>query len=330
MSTVAERLRRDIEAVIEEVVVTDHDVREARAAVEEHAEARSRRDRRLAVAGVATAAAAITVVAVVAAGVLSPDREPEPTGPAPTDPGALSGLLPGQQPTTDLLTGVWRKDDDVLLVRFLPGGEVRLDSEGTLFADGRPSAGRYEIDGDTVTVRMAEDSTDCAGESFAMGAVVPRPGTMQLIFTSEATGSCLAEPGEEWRLEQILPTSTLYDGYEFSGTGESWPAPTASQLHGVWYLEGGGHLVQLTADGQYVVVDGTAEAADRGRWTWQQAGASLTLTSSDASASCDAGDRLVLREAGLTEIGGPNLQSTIEGNTCRAPWAVDRWVRLSP
>ena len=63
MSTIEERLSRDIEAVTGGVVVTESDLRDARAEVDERIESRRQRNRRRGVAAAAAAAAVVVGVA---------------------------------------------------------------------------------------------------------------------------------------------------------------------------------------------------------------------------------------------------------------------------
>ena len=63
MSTIEERLSRDIEAVTGEIVVTESDLRDARADVEDRIEGERQRDRRRGVVAAAAAAAVVVGVA---------------------------------------------------------------------------------------------------------------------------------------------------------------------------------------------------------------------------------------------------------------------------
>ena len=108
MSSIEERLARDIAAVTGGVVVTESDLKDAREAVDERIDSSQRRRRRLAL-GAAVAAVVVPIVAVTAVGVLGDPESatpvsPVPTDPVPTNPGAADpdtaeAFLTGSAPT---------------------------------------------------------------------------------------------------------------------------------------------------------------------------------------------------------------------------------------
>ena len=83
MSSIEERLARDIAAVTGGVVVTESDLRDARDAVDERIDSGRQRDRRRTVIAAAAAAVLILVLGVTAFLTLGGDDETAP----PADPG---------------------------------------------------------------------------------------------------------------------------------------------------------------------------------------------------------------------------------------------------
>ena len=85
MSSIEERLMRDIAAVTGGVVVTDSDLREASNAVHESIEGYRRRNHRRTVAVAAAAAVALVAAGVTTYLLMSDDSATtQPVGPAPT------------------------------------------------------------------------------------------------------------------------------------------------------------------------------------------------------------------------------------------------------
>ena len=66
MSSIEERLQRDIAAVTQGVIVTEQHLREARSNLDDHIEIGRRRDRRRSLGLVAAAAVVVPIIGVVA------------------------------------------------------------------------------------------------------------------------------------------------------------------------------------------------------------------------------------------------------------------------
>ncbi|HEX4699681.1 MAG TPA: hypothetical protein VH857_10030 [Actinomycetes bacterium] len=146
MSSIEERLVRNIEAVTGGVVVTDSDLRDARAAVDERIEVRKQRNRRRGVLVAAAAAVAVLVVGLVAFRALDADdltAPPAHPGPSSADP--YQDFLVGQTATADALRGVWRLSNDALL-RFSSPNRVSIDEHGRML-DNPDVNGTYTITG---------------------------------------------------------------------------------------------------------------------------------------------------------------------------------------
>jgi hypothetical protein len=334
MSTLEERLARDVAAVAAGVVVTETDLREARAAVDERIGSRRRQGRHAALA-VAAAAAVVAgaVVGVVVVQSGDGDDRPAPTGPTtPVSPSASedhSGFLTGSAPTTELVEGVWRQRerDVTLLMRFLPDGEIWIDGSGALFSSGRALTGTYQIDGDVITVEALYGASVCAGNDIAVRASLPATGLMHVAFISP--DNCFARPDREWVMEQVLPTSPNLATETFAEGAQSWPALEDAQLPGVWFATGGGHLLSLSEAGTYAVAGGSGDLVDQGRWSAQGSPVGLTLVSSVDSATCRAGDQLVLDDVRARSLGRLRMAGTVGRDDCGGDWAVDTWVQLS-
>ena len=177
VSTIEERLSRDIEAVTGEIVVTESDLRDARVAVEDRIEGGRQRDRRRGL--VAAAAVAAVVVGVTTwQGLTGDDASPSPAKPGPS-PEALSDrdqeFLTGDPVTAEVLTGVWRLDNAHHLFRFSSDGRFSYDSTGRLVADPQLD-GTFAVDGDTITLNIEGGTTDCAGQTLTVRAVLALPG----------------------------------------------------------------------------------------------------------------------------------------------------------
>lgn len=334
MNTIEERLARDVAAVAASVVVTETDLREARTAVDERIRNRRRQGRHTALA--VAVAAAVVVGAVVGVVVVQPgdgDDPPAPAGPAtPVSPSASedhSDFLTGSAPTADLVEGVWRQrePDVTLLMRFLPDGEVWIDGSGALFSSGRALTGTYQIEGDTITVEPVYGASVCAGDDIAVRASLPATGLMHVAFISP--DNCFARPDREWVMEQVLPTAPDLAAETFAEGEQSWPALEEAQVPGVWFAAGGGYLLSMSEAGTYAVAGGSGDLVDQGSWSARGSPVGLTLVSSVDSATCRAGDQLVLSDARTKDLGRPHMVGAVERDDCGGDWAVDSWVQLS-
>jgi hypothetical protein len=329
MSTIEERLARDIAAVTGGVVVTESDLQDARDVLERNMEGRQRSRRRT--AAVVAAAAVISVAGVAVARSLGSDQSAPPVAPVSPStsvepvPGPTDLWLTGRAPTPGLLRGVWREDNGGVQMRFSAHGVFASDDRGQIFLD--PGlAGRWELTGDEIRIDVTGGKAGCAGESIVLRVSLAEKGVLHVVPAQQAPTRC-AFLGATWgALEQVLPTSPAIARFRNSDR-ESWtPWPRRSHLDGLWMVEGGGYAMQIGTDGTYVVADRSGEPVDRGRWSYR--GAELTLTSTAQSGTCRPGDRLVWSGVEQLNVGTFALRASVQSNTCDAPWAATHWIKI--
>lgn len=330
MSSIEERLARDIAAVTGGVVVTESDLREAREALDERIDQSRTRDRRRLLTAVAAAAVVVPVLGFVAFRALdSQDRSAPPATPAPTvSTDADSAYLDGGDPTPELIEGVWREDNGGTLLRFEQDGTVQVDTAGTLFSAPLVTAD-YEIDGDLITVTIPpEAQSECSGTGFVLRASLPKPGLMRSVRADDTRGECSPmEVGwEAW--EQVLPTSDGMASLRLP-SGNAWTSlPGQEVLAGDWLAEGGGYVLEINPNGAYYVADDSGEPVDTGQWAASRS--TLTLTSASGSAECSSGDELVLavRWVDPANYGTSGLRGSVQENACGAPWTPTTWILI--
>ena len=333
MSSIEERLVRDIAAVTGGVLVTEPDLKDAREELHERLGSRRQHDRRRAV--IAAAAAVIVLIVVGVAAFLSADgddRTAPPVHPGPTTSDPQADFLTGSAPTPDLLRGVWRLDNGTMAMRFSPPDVISFDNGGQLFGD--PAVhGTYAIRGDLITVTVDGGPAGCDGQELAMRASLPAapvgPGILRLVHTRPGAGNCAPTQDERWVMEQVLPVSPPLAGLVFS-TESGWlPLVGKSALYGVWLAERGGYVLEIDPGGTYYVADDSGDPVDRGRWSLR-GGSDLTLTSSAGSTECSKGDRLVLGSVEQVSpgTGTRGLRSTVQENTCGAAWTPAAWILI--
>ncbi|HET7735039.1 MAG TPA: hypothetical protein VFK52_03630 [Nocardioidaceae bacterium] len=322
MSSIEERLVRDIAAVTEGVTVTEQHLREARSNLEEHIEIGQQRERRRGFAIVAAAAVVVPVVGVLAFQSLGEDKAAvDPSGTPSEDP-SLTQL------SVDDLTGVWRVDNGVMLVQFHADGTAQFNDDGGLF--GSPSTtAEYEIGDDHLTFTTTRSGTDgptCAGFELPLKVSLPGDGNVDLVNEATTGGSCMvARPLERWTLERLLPIAEGAEGV----TGDHLtfdPLTDPGLLHGDWVAEGGGIILELDDDGGYTVAGGSGDVLDRGRWKYEAE--KLSLVSGPDSPSCGDGDRLVMRSVTHVWDGTAFLRGDITTDTCGGTWAKPAWFLL--
>ena len=329
MSSIEERLARDIAAITGGVVVTDSDLREAREAVNERLEVRRRRDRRRTVAVAAAAAVVLAAAGVTAFELLKDDNAAvRPIAPAPTVNDSNAGYLSGRAPTPELVRGVWRLDNGGVAVNFTASGTVRFDSQGTLYSHP-VTTGTYTIDGGVITVTITDAAqSGCAGATFAMRASLPKAGLMHFIATPESSSGCSPVPTAQGAWEQALPTNNKDMATLKTSKRPGWqPLSGKAALAGVFLAAGGGNLLELDRDGTYYVADGPSdEPVDQGQWSLH--GSDLTLTSSDSSIVCSSGDTLALSSLEEVNPGTLFFRGTVTQNTCHAAWTPTEWILI--
>ena len=324
MSSIEERFARDIAAVTGGIIVTESDLREARRNLDERIESSNRRGRIRVVAG--AAAAAVVLAGAVATAFLALGGDEDTAGFADrsgVDPDA--GYLTGGPPTPELVEGVWRLDNGAITLKFDADGDVRFDDHGTLFSQPA-TTGTYAIEGDVISVTTTTaPRTECTGITFRVRASSPEPGILRFVRSDPANTCPQILPGRG-ALEKALPTSPVMAGLVFSQDTGWQPVSGTDTLLGVWLAEGGGHLLEMDADGSYYIADDSAEPIDQGRWSLR--GADLTLTSSAQSVACEANDRLTLVGMQWVNPGTIALRGTLRENTCGGAWTPATWILL--
>jgi hypothetical protein len=329
MSTIEERLERDIAALAGGVVVTESDLKDAHDAVEERLEFGRQQSRRRTVAMVVAAAVAIPIVGVALVRAVDKDESAPPVAPVlPVTPvetvsAQPGGWLIGRPPTRDLIQGVWREDDGGVQLRFTAPDGFAADNVGRLFHD--PGlVGTWDLKGDEITITLTGGTDGCAGEKFAMRASLADQGTLRFAPTYRSVGRCA--PFHAWgALQQVLPTSPDMAAFILPKKPAGKPWPDRRSLYGLWQAEGGGYAMELGRDGSYVVADNSGEPVDRGRFSLRDA--ELTLTSSARSVRCSTGDRLVWSDLRLVDPGTLGLRgATVLENSCGASWADKNWI----
>jgi hypothetical protein len=328
MSSIEEQLARDIAAVTQGVVMTDSDLREARDRMEERIDLKRRRDRRRTTLGALVAAVVIPVLAFTAFQALDGDEKTVP----PVDPGPSASVDPeadfltGSAPTMEALAGVWRVDNGVTMLSFDADGNVSFDDRGQLFSS--PAVvGHYAVERDVITIWVIGGAAGCEGQEIHMRASLPAPGAGRIVQTEPGSGACAPEQNGRWALEQELPTSPDLRELVFSSDKGWEPVSDPTTLHGDWQAEGGGHILELAPDGTYLVAAAKGSSLDRGRWSFSETPARLSLVSDDVG-PCRTGDRLVL--GGLEQIdpGTTVIRGTVEENTCSAAWTPKAWILI--
>ena len=327
MSSLEERLARDIAAVTRSVVMTDSDLQEAREVLEQNMD-RRRRSRRRTAAVLVAAAVVVPLVGVAVAKSLTSDQSAAPLSPvtpsSAADPVANDPALwlTGRAPTRELVRGLWREDNGAIQVRFAEDGAFSADAAGQEFTDP-DVVGDWTLTGDRIRVEVSGGKADCAGETIAMRVSVAGKGVLHVVPAEPASRCALLT--DTWEaLEQVLPTSPAIARFKNSDQGDWKRWPPRDGLDGLWLVEGGGFAMELGADGTYVVAGPSGEPVDGGWWT--RRGTSLALTSSARSTACTPGDRLVWTGLEQLRPGTFALRATVHRNTCRAPWAATHWI----
>ena len=329
--SIEERLARDVADVVRGVVVTDADLREAQAAVNDRIHSRRQHDRRRSGVAAAAAAAAVAVILLGVAAYFTfggADEAAPPAAPGPSTAAAIdhhASFLTGRAPAPELLEGVWRLDNGGVLMRFAAPDLVSWDRTGRLFEDPGVQ-GRYAIDGENITITVDGGPAGCGGQEIAVRASLPSPGTMHLVYTEPGQGPCNGAEHERWVMEQVLPAGPVFTELDFSGLSGWRPLLDPARLHGTWSAVGGGYALELAANGEYHVATGRGEQVDYG--DWELTGSRITLTSRPDSVECSANDRLVLDQVEYLDAGTTAIRHTAQENTCNAPWADRSWFRI--
>ena len=323
MSSIEKQLQRDISAVTGGVVVTDSDLREARAAIADRIESDEQSGRNRTFLAAAAAAVVVGALAFTAFQALSEDDTTvTPAGGGePND--VYADFLKGEAPTYENLNGFWRVDNGNLMVRFQQDGTVQFSNKGAVISDP-VTIGTYEIVGDTITV-TASDAPGCVSPEWTMRAALPETGVANLVLSDLEFGTC-ESVASTIVLHQVVPTGSILAGMDNSGV-RGWQATTDRKwLFGDWMAEGGGYLLELTQDGSYYVVDQSADVVDNGRWRFRDS--ALELFSRTESPQCDEGDFLVLGNLEQVTPGTTMVRGTVEQNDCGGGWTPQTWIRI--
>jgi hypothetical protein len=340
MSSIEERLARDIAAVTGGVVMTESDLQEAREVLDVRIDGRRRRNRRL----YAAAAAAVVVVAGGVTALALDHGDGKAAGPAGSDDRSPSlsvadeKWLTGEALTQGDLVGVWRVDNGEVALRFTADGLFSYDNTGSLFTDfaDQTASGAYTVDGSVITlVTSTSKKTGCANAQVRLHASMPEPGKARVVLDPDDTSDCSPVGNGQQALEQILPTMPDYASMasDAAATEIGWgPLTDATRLSGL-YFDSENHLLELqqdmsaknTARGRYYVVVAGNEVVDQG--TWEGGRRVLTLTSAAESADCGAGDELVLGDLLIDSV-SDGLRGTVTKNTCGVAWPAGAWIHV--
>ena len=244
--------------------------------------------------------------------------------------------MEGQPPTTGNLRGIWQHaTQPTRMIRFGPGETFAVDTHGSI--DSSPAlAGTYELDGRDIVVTVTRVGGPCdVGDTWTWRAGVPEDGRLQLVFTETGQGNCAIPIGTEWSFIRLSPESSAGADLRVDPVGKFAPLPANPDealevLDGLWLLERGGHLLRLRPYGTYAIDDtGLLGADPYDAGAIEVAGTTLTLVSGANSNRCAGGDRLVLRDVRIDEI-GRSLQGVIVIDDCsHAIGARPTWMRLS-
>ena len=274
-------------------------------------------------------------------GLRGDDARPSPAEPPSPTPSELSAeeeeFLAGDAPTPELLEGIWRLDNGVLLMSFTADGGIRYDERDGLFTSPAV-AGSFEIAGDLITVEVAEGlaggAADCGGQTFAMRASLAETGTLHVVHTRPGQGGCSRAQDQRWVMEQVLPANNeALAGWEFPEAPTWGRPPIVDALSGVWYSPGGEFVLEMLPQA-HTVVDETGDVVDSGTWTTNQSLSRLTLVSSGESSTCRVGDRFVRGDLRYEHLGASPttgaLVGAVQRDDCGGGWAEETWIRLCP
>jgi hypothetical protein len=279
----------------------------------------------------------LIALALVVPAACSSEASPPSTPDGTTTESAVPTVpVEGEAPTADDIRGIWQHvAQPSRMIRFGPDQAFAVDTHGAL--DESPALqGTYEVDDRDIVVTVTGIGPCAAGDTWTWRAGLRAEGQLQLVFTETGLGECAIPIGTEWSFIRLSPRSS--PGAELTAdlVGGFSPLPANPDealaiLDGLWLLEGGGHLLRLRPYGTYAIDDmgllGT-DPYDAG--TIEVARKTLTLVSVAGSNRCAQGDRLVLRNVWLDEI-GRTLRATVGDDECsHALGARPTWIRLSP
>lgn len=339
MSSIEERLERDISAVMRGVVMTERDLLDARAAVDERIETDSRRGRRMTLLATAAVVAGVAAVGLNAYQAISDDNAAvAPAGGGDVEEDIYAEFLSGEAPTPKNLNGFWRVDNAGTMVLFREDGTVQFSDGGTVIS--RPdSGGTYEIVGDAITVtNTGEDVIECGGRNprltqlppdFTLRAALPDPGHVNIVLPDAQLGTCESLP-TTITLEHVIPTNSGFEDFDNSDLRGWKRVNDDTFLYGDWMAEGGGYLLELAEgrgeDPEYYVVDKSAEVVDNGYWRLRDG--ALELFSRTESPQCKEGDWLVLGDLEGVSDGTDVFRGNLDRNDCGGDWTPVSWILI--
>jgi hypothetical protein len=324
MSTVEEQLAQDIAEATRGVVVTDSDLRDAWAGINDRIES-ERPDRRRTVVAVAAAAVIVLVLGVAAFLTLDGDdtaAPPAKPGPSPTPSiDNHADFLVGRPATDEALRGIWRLDNGGVIMRFAAPDLVSIDREGRVF-ENPGIQGRYAIDGENVTITIDGGPSGCGGQQIAMRASVPKASRLRFVITEQGKSACVGLQDQRLVMERVLPTDPGFASFRAEKHG--WlPLTDSHGLYGTWFAQGGGYVLELGLGGTYHVATGTGEQVDYGGWTLKRT--RLTLTSWPDSVGCTTNDKLVMGDMEFVRSGTTSIRFTVRQNDCGGAWTPKAW-----
>jgi hypothetical protein len=221
------------------------------------------------------------------------------------------------------------------MIRFGPDQTFAVDTHGSI--DSSPAlVGTYELDGRDIVVTVTQVGGACdVGDTWTWRTGLPEAGRLRLVFTRTGTGQCAIPIGTEWSFIRLSPRSSAGADLTADPVGGFAPLPANADealevLDGLWLLERGGHLLRLRPYGTYAIDDAGLLATDPyDAGAIEVAGTTLTLVSAAGSHRCAEGDRLVLRNVQIDDI-GRSLRGTVVDDDCsHGIDARPTWIRLS-
>lgn len=241
--------------------------------------------------------------------------------------------LLGRRPAVSDLIGVWRSDGgqpwgQSLLLRFSPDGTFASDERGLL--DTTPAAvGTYELNDGTITFTASIASQWCAtNDTWAWEAALSEDGRLKVVVVDLASGECTGySTPTSWT--RVSPSSPAGVDIKTIGPAEDAPPPvSATELDGIWLLEGTGQLLRLTWSGTYSIDNtGLLDTNPLDVGTFEIEGSTMTFTSGALSRGCTEGDRMIWKDVRFG--GGRSLEGTVSEEACTHSGGVTgTWIRV--
>ena len=328
MSSIEERLARDIAAVTGGVVVTDSDLRDARKGIDDRI-------------GSGTAATA---------GARRRGRRGRRRRPRPGRrrvPDARRGRQGGAS-----RQGRGRRQPDRRQPRRLPhrrrtdgrapprglaagqrqGADALRPSRPGVLRPRRPALrqprrpGPVRLDGDTIRITVDGGPDGCGGRQIAhAGRPSPKKGSSTSSLPEPGEGACAGLQDERLVMERMLPRARATVDY-LASKERGWQALTDTAA---WSGRGSPKAVATcwsSTAATYHVATGTGEQVDYGEWALERG--KLTLTSWPDSVDCSTSDILVMGGLEFDESGTTAIRSDVQRNDCGGDWTPK--TRIDP